>query len=223
MKAIQSSQIQQLDKLYMKYFRHQPTGFFVDVGAYDGINFSNTFMLATAGWGGIFYEPVPEFFNKCKLLYAEDDNIKVLETCIGSYVGYIDMFVAGTISTYDNHHLNLGYWKGSYSNKHKISVRITTLDKSLKENNTTPNFELLSVDVEGAEMDVLNSFDILYWRPQMVIVEAQELHPSKELRYQAKDINEYFDKVGYEKIHCDEINNIYVSKEKRDEVDNRHV
>jgi hypothetical protein len=47
----------------------------------------------------------------------------------------------------------------------------------------------------------------------MAIVEAQELHPAKELTLQAPFINKYFQDAGYEKIYCDEINNIYVRKD----------
>lgn len=39
-------------------------GFFVDVGAYDGIESSNTYALELAGWKGICIEPNPEAFAK---------------------------------------------------------------------------------------------------------------------------------------------------------------
>lgn len=41
-------------------------GFFVDVGAYDGIESSNTYALELAGWDGICFEPNPEAFAKLK-------------------------------------------------------------------------------------------------------------------------------------------------------------
>lgn len=39
-------------------------GFFVDVGAYDGIESSNTYALELAGWNGICFEPNKDAFEK---------------------------------------------------------------------------------------------------------------------------------------------------------------
>jgi len=44
-----------------------PKGFFVDVGAYDGIESSNTYALELAGWDGICIEPNDEAFTKLKI------------------------------------------------------------------------------------------------------------------------------------------------------------
>jgi FkbM family methyltransferase len=203
-------QVKDLAGIYKKYFGYVDDGFFVDVGAYNGFDHSNTYCLASAGWKGICYEPIPEFYNACVNIFSGNPKIKVIQTCVGDREGEVKMTVAGTLSTYSEWHTKTQYWKGDYQWKHEYMSPITTLDKSLKDNNVTPNFEVLSVDVEGSETDVLKFFDIKYWRPKMAIIEAQEFHPAEELRNQAPFINKYFEDAGYEKIYSDEINNIYV-------------
>lgn len=41
-----------------------PKGFFVDVGAYDGVESSNTYALELAGWKGICIEPNKQAYEK---------------------------------------------------------------------------------------------------------------------------------------------------------------
>jgi FkbM family methyltransferase len=204
-------QLPGLDKIYMDYFGYKENGFFVDIGAYDGMNFSNTYCLAEAGWEGICYEPVPESYKAC-INNHKNHKVKSIQTCIGDRKGTVQFTIprALTISTYSDYYKNSQYWKNDYYYSYAIESPIITLDESLRENNVKPNFDVLSLDVEGSETDVLKFFDVEYWKPKMAIVEAQELHPALELRNQAPFINMFFEEAGYEKIYCDEINNIYV-------------
>lgn len=41
-------------------------GFFVEMGAYDGMGLSNTLVLETVGWDGLLCEPNPKLFKRCK-------------------------------------------------------------------------------------------------------------------------------------------------------------
>lgn len=203
-------QVKDLNKIYLDYFGYIENGFFIDVGAYDGYQHSNTWGLAEAGWEGICYEPVLEYYNRCVFNHSKH-KVKTIRTCIGDRKGSIILNIADTLSTYNKHQLGTEYWKKEYSNSYQSLSQIITLDESLKENNVKPNFDVLSLDVEGSETDVLKFFDIDYWQPKMAIVEAQELHPAKELSLQAPFINEYFRKANYSKIYCDDINSIYVT------------
>lgn len=205
----ENCQVTNLNEIYLKYFGYKTDGFFVDVGAYDAIDTSNTWGLAEAGWRGICYEPVILSYNQCVQAHSYH-RVKSILTCIGNRKGKVDFYVAGALSTYNEDYYNSDYWKRDYRNAVKITSDIITLDESLQINEVSPEFDLLSLDVEGSETDVLTCFDINYWKPKMVIVEVQELHPAHELTLQAPFINKYFQDAGYEKIYCDAINSIYV-------------
>jgi hypothetical protein len=53
-------------------------GFFVDVGAYDGVQMSNTFALAKKGWGGIEIEANPQFFPHLEKNLSPYPNVQVI-------------------------------------------------------------------------------------------------------------------------------------------------
>lgn len=212
MKVAHNCQVKNLDKIYEKYFPAGYKGFFVEVGAFDGYNHSNTWGLAEDGWSGIYYEPIPDFYRQCVERH-KNNNVIVVNQAVGNYIGTVTLHLAGPITTASSKQFSSKFWASSYKNTTTITVPITTLNHSLVEYDVKKDFDILVVDVEGLETEVLRGFTIPYWRPKLAIIEVQEYHEAEELRYQAKEINELFDKSGYEKIYVDDINTIYVLKE----------
>src|SRR6185436_17619755 len=64
-----SCQLAELAGLYSLFLGERGNGFFVEVGAYDGISFSNTSCLAARGWSGMLVEYIPRFAQACRVLY----------------------------------------------------------------------------------------------------------------------------------------------------------
>jgi hypothetical protein len=89
-----------------------------------------------------------------------------------------------------------------------IVVRTTRLDGLLERHAIPPGFEVLVVDVEGAELSVLAGLDLRRWRPRMAIVETHEKHPSI-LHPNAWAITKHFEDRGYCKVYADHINSIF--------------
>jgi hypothetical protein len=56
--------LEQVEKKLLDIFGHKTKGFFVDVGAHDGISINNTKMLESLGWEGICIEPHPKVFQR---------------------------------------------------------------------------------------------------------------------------------------------------------------
>ena len=46
------------DRVLWQVFRRRPTGYFIEVGAYDGVTLSNTYFLEQMGWCGLLVEPI---------------------------------------------------------------------------------------------------------------------------------------------------------------------
>src|SRR6185436_1324363 len=53
------------DVLLWEFFERTRKGFYVDVGAYDGVGFSNTYFFEAIGWTGVLVEAAPELFARC--------------------------------------------------------------------------------------------------------------------------------------------------------------
>lgn len=209
-----SCQIPDLNLLYLEHFGYIETGSFVEVGAFNGYNWSNTYGLAIANWNGLLVEPQPKYAEQCREFYRLYPNIQVEQCCVGDKKGQSRLYLGGslsttkleTVETYNS--LDWSQSSGLRDSEY-ILVPQHTLDSLLEKYNWPVGFEVLVIDVEGAELDVLQGFSVERWMPKLCIVETHELYQDMRLSGKSKPISEYFEKVGYKKIYADYINSIF--------------
>lgn len=146
-----------------KIFNKERDGFFVDVGANHPIEGSNTYLFEMNGWNGLAIEPQDHLRN----LWPEKRKVKCLSYVIGPENKMID-FIEGSV---DEHGLSgvIGY------NKVKAGHKIKTIEqKRLSDvllENGVQEVDFLSIDVEGYEMNVLQSIDFDKNNIQVICVE----------------------------------------------------
>tara|TARA_R110000868_G_scaffold38669_2_gene135212 strand:+ start:1603 stop:2289 length:687 start_codon:yes stop_codon:yes gene_type:complete len=210
-------QIENLPKIYEEYLGLKKDGSFVEVGAFDGYSWSNTFGLAVAGWKGLFFEPQPSYFEECTKNYDKFPKVKVINSCVGNYTGEITLYTGYSLATTDLDSLKeyekIDWFKGVLDEERNIVSKIDTLDNFLTNENYEENFDVLVVDVEGAEYEVLNGFTISKWKPKMVIIELHEDNEYDSLKKNLKEMLDYFKENNYKKVYKDENNSIFVNKE----------
>ena len=141
-------------------FNFKKEGFFLDLAATNGVMENNTFVLEFIfGWKGIAIEANDIFFNKLK------KNRKC--TCLNEVVGENEKDVqfletGGTGGIVGKNYDNNFEKRGKLLNKLKAKIKTKktkTLQKILDENNSPPVIDYLSLDVEGAETEILRNFD----------------------------------------------------------------
>jgi FkbM family methyltransferase len=207
-----SCQISGYATILESVFGYKPDGVFVDAGAYDGLTYSNTSCLVEAGWSGIMIEPHPDAYRECAKRHSRQ--VIMYQHCVGDHEGDVLLYPGGALSTtcleIAEAYQNMSWAAGIVDKNKPIMSRMFTLDTLLRHIYMYQRIDLVSIDTEGSEYDVLKGFDIKFWRPRMVIVEACEHHEEKILAARAPEINSYFDVAGYKKIYCDKINSIYV-------------
>lgn len=206
-------QIENLAALYARVFGYRKKGMFVEVGAYDGIRYSNTSPLAQLGWAGIYVEPVPKYFTKCRQNYVNYPSITVLNYAVGACSGKVQVHIGGVLSTISlqslQNYKNLGWWIGTGKT---VTVSMVTLEDLLRENSVFPRFDLLVIDVEGYEWEVLKNFPLDYWDPIMVIIELHDISPNYTfIRDQCLQIVDYFRGYKYRVAWKSPGNTVYIS------------
>ena len=208
-KTSMTCQIPTLPEIYKAYFGEDYIGSFVEVGAFDGITYSNTYGLAELGWKGLYIEAVPEYAGKCRKTHDGRDNIKVVNACVGQHFDNVELMVGGEYSTYNKSFADNKPQGWGVNYGRTFETRTMPLDAILMAH-WEGDIDLLVIDVEGSETDVLKGFWLAEWKPRMVIIEAHEQHRNEHLRSQAEFINAYFSRYDYRKIYSDDCNNIYV-------------
>ena len=148
------------DGYLLRIFRGRTNGYFVDVGANDGVFISNTFALYRLGWRGICIEPHPDAFDKLRVNRPLDVCIR----CAAGSPGEVELVWDGDISE----GARIGVPAPASASAKVASRRLTDI---LDEAKFPADFDLLCVDVEGHELDVLRSLDWARYSPRIVIVE----------------------------------------------------
>ncbi len=202
MKLSDSCQIAHLEDIYDKFFEKKTDGFFVDVGAFDGYTFSNTYGLSATGWQGLLIEPHPVSMEACRWLYRDDRRIQFLEACIGATYGETTLYTSGANSTIS---VATKDAVPGFIAENSILRKIYPLNMALLDYNIPKGFDLLSIDVEGAEMGVLAGFTWKLWKPKMIIIEINV----NGLNLVGEKIAEWFKDTDYELFSTDGLNNIY--------------
>jgi FkbM family methyltransferase len=140
-------------------------GFFVEVGANDPRERSQTWHLEQAGWAGVLIEPQPDLADKLRAMRTA----KVFAVACSSpdHAGRtLPLHVAGPLSSLNRERMAPGA-----TPKTVIEVPVRTLDSVLTEAGAPERFDFLSIDVEGHELEVLRGFDIARWHPRLILLE----------------------------------------------------
>jgi hypothetical protein len=98
----------------------------------------------------------------------------------------------------------------------QIDVPQRRLSAVLEEAAIAPGFDLLVVDVEGAEIDVFAGFDLARWHPAAIIVELADFDPSpggaalaSPAAADARRVREALLAAGYEAVYADFNNTLF--------------
>jgi len=171
------SQIGQ-DKYYVEnVINYGINGFFLDIGAHNGVNLSNTFVLEkNLGWKGICIEANPFVFEDLKknrssicvnqCLWSKETMLELEFPKSNEIPEGNDMLVR--ISGLEG---NDNYFSSQFQKKDKHKVKTTTLEKVLDLNNCPLIIDYMSIDIEGAELEVLKVFNFAKYHINFITIE----------------------------------------------------
>ena len=160
------SQDKQDEYLEKHIFKGYKNGIFVDVGAHDGVNINNTLYFSKYNnWTGINIEPIKKVYDKLVSNRPNDINLNCVvcnndgETDFLCNIGYTEM-ISGIKDNFDPRHLKRledeNKEMGSITEVIKMNTK--KLETIFDENNIS-HVNYLSIDVEGAEFEVIKSIN----------------------------------------------------------------
>ena len=180
------SQCQEDIFLNENYFKNKKNGTYIELGALDGVLFSNTkFFEDTLNWTGILIEPHPIKYN---LLEKNRPNNYLFNNLVSdieeelNFKYFLDCHaaVSGVENTLSQHHYDVYYNNENNKNFLQSSVYIKpiSLTEIIKKTNIK-HFDLLSLDVEGHEYEVLKSWDFSI-PIDVIIIETLGVQPERD-------------------------------------------
>lgn len=150
---------------------------FLEFGATNGLDLSNTFMLESSfGWKGVLSEPSPQWHTALKV---NRKNSNIITKCIWKESNKkLDFFEsdAGEYSTLNDYLENdiksmPGNTKLRKKSGRLIKVETISLNDVIKNHfqNKAPSY--ISIDTEGSEFEILNFFDFEKFKPILFTIE----------------------------------------------------
>jgi FkbM family methyltransferase len=186
--------LNELDKKLEKYINID-NGFFIELGANDGITQSNTLYYERfRNWSGILVEPTPHNYLKC--LVNRNSKTKVFCNACVSFAyteKYVEIIYSNLMSVplglesdiSDPHaHAELGtkYLKENEV-KFKFGAIAKTLNSIMNDANSPLIIDLLSLDVEGAELEVLKGIAFDRYKFRFMIIESRNIELIKSFLF----------------------------------------
>ena len=165
-------------------------GYFVELGANDGIAYSNTLYFELfRKWKGILIEPSPVEFKELQKNRSRR-SVFINAACVDFdykaeeieliYSGLMTIDVGpktGITDTKRHAEIGLEFIDG---NNYRFTARAKTLTSILEEAGAPIVMDLLSLDVEGSELNVLNGFDFTKYKFRYLLIETRDLDVVKK-------------------------------------------
>ena len=143
------------------------SGYFVEFGATDGKQLSNTFLLESSfNWSGLLAEPARVWHKSLLRNRACSADFRLVSNVTGSEVEFLEAEQPELSTRVDYTHTDHLHRTGN-----SYRVETVTLDDLLSHHGAPAEFDYLSIDTEGSELDVLSGFDVGYWRPRIITIE----------------------------------------------------
>lgn len=166
-------------------------GTYVEVGGFDGETFSVTYALDAIGWEGVLIEAIPD-------MHAASLRNRPCATSMHSAVGprgcdAHTMFVVvqgdGMFSGAEGSHEITPNLPAATKPRKRLDVPYSDMDDLLYRRwPRGTQLDLAVIDVEGAELDVLDGMDFDVWMPRVVLIEDNSFGCDHGMdRYFAKD------------------------------------
>ena len=139
------------EEVILKYLGDS-TGTFLDIGAFDGITFSNTYELVKRGWQGVMVEASPRTFVKLQNNVKEfKNNLTLVNACIVTDEQRLVNFYDNIEATATHNLPNVEKWK--QQTPFEMIAVMTCHHKTLLEK-VGHMYDFVNIDVEGSSTDL---------------------------------------------------------------------
>jgi FkbM family methyltransferase len=200
------------EDLVIDEFFNNRKGTVLDLGANDGITFSNSRVFLESGWSGALVEASPITFKKLLELYKGNSNVYCIEKCLSDIKKKTNFYhniyhpipggrdncdILSTIV--ESSYQRTAEW-GTFTN---FEIECDTIDAVL-ESIPFKKFEYVTIDIEGMDLQILQQMDLNNLGVELLLIEHNGV-----IR---EEVIEYCSKYGLNEILLENSVNIILHK-----------
>jgi FkbM family methyltransferase len=186
--------LHEIDRLMLEFINYN-NGFFIEVGANDGINQSNTLHYEKfKKWKGILIEPNYNNFLKLKKNRSSNNyffnNAAVSFSYNKKFVEFDYLNLMTISKTLENDIKNLdSFYKDALKylpkgqSQYSFKAPAVTLQKMMELSLAPTIIDFFSLDVEGSELEVLKGIDFKKYNFKFILIENRDLNKIKNFLF----------------------------------------
>jgi len=187
---------------------------YLDLGANRAKELSNTFYFYSKGASGVLVEANPQLINELKFYRSRD---VILNKCVAPVSGQqVEFYILSGdgLSTPDY----AGAMEAIERNP-SLSIVDTVMVETISVNDIFTQYfsktpVILNIDIEGKELEILESIDFEKYRPLIIILETIPYRPRLVFEEKREDIVSFMKGKNYTEYAFTGINSIFVDREK---------
>jgi len=171
-------------------------GTYIEMGALDGVTFSNSYLFNKQfNWKGLLIEPSPAYYEQ--LVQNRPNEIALVHAAVcdsEQTLHFVNNGAVGGIYEFAPQSFRDQWWPGvTFDSPNVQEVTCKTLQKIIQQHfGDTTYFDFFSLDVEGAELQVLQSIDFNKVTFGIIFLEADDHNTQKNAAVQ-----EFLGSKGY--------------------------
>jgi FkbM family methyltransferase len=190
------------DLIINNYFKEKKNGLYVDVGCYHPLHRNNTFLLHKRGWKGINIDIHKFSIDLFNYLRPNDFNYNLAASNKNEIVEMYFQKHLSQLSTIEQQQAK----KVFQGNVKKLQIEALKLDSILESTKIVDiKIDILDIDVEGADLKVLEGFTIEKYKPELICIEIHDKN------VETSPIYKYLKNYRYERIWSGVFSHIFKS------------
>jgi len=201
-----SNQISGYGQIIEGVFGRDFEGVFLEIGAYDAFEFSNSWGLLDRNWRGFLVEPIKEYFQLARINTSRFPSAHVSNLALSNFSGTSTIYKFGPYSALEKQSVEAIRDANWFNEKWRISEEeVEVMEASaFVKSFIGGKPDLLLIDVEGHEFPILENLFQNDIRPRALVVEINSTY------HDSSDLQELISRSGYSRIYRDAINAIYL-------------
>lgn len=173
-------------------------GFYVDIGAHNGIEISNTLLFENLGWSGFCVEANPKTFESlrknrkcdCYNLAVFSKNVGTMKMATTS-ASVLDSL---EVNLTENHRKRMRFEGGRNEGLQYVEVQSATFGEIMAHYPRVSHIDFMSLDIEGGEFEVLKGIDFDKYTFSLMAIEHNGVSESIE------NITKLLESKGYKML-----------------------
>jgi FkbM family methyltransferase len=185
---------------------------YLDIGANLPIEGSNTYFFYETGSNGVCIEADPSLFENLSRIRKNDKCLNIGITYDDRKEADFYVFPIPALNTLSKEEADFREKNGSFKVQKVIKIPLKTINEIIEENfDKAP--DLISIDVEGIDLEVLKSLDFNKYRPLVICAETITYSENRTER-KITEILDFITSKGYFIYADTHINTIFVDEER---------